>query len=120
MAVAIGKALHHTRGLGIGVDVAQGVEGPRVVGVEPVHEAGQVLGHVGFEQIGDVVTHDAQGIESKGIPGLGLLNGIEQDLAAGGAAEVEAAVVAAHGDVIRIARLKGAGGACHEELLDHV
>ena len=96
VAVAIVKAFAHAHRLGIGVDITQGVQGvmvvvvgkaaavitllPKVPGtvepavathgavpVEPVHDAGQVSGRLGFEQVMDVIAYDTQGIEGKGV-----------------------------------------------------
>ncbi len=94
VAEIIEEALLHPCRLGVGVNVPQGVQCPFVVRlletaavvaffpemprpiehsieahggvpVEPVHDAGQVLWGCGFEQIVNMIRHDAEGVKFK-------------------------------------------------------
>ncbi len=94
VAEVIKEPLPHLCSFGVGVDVPQGVQCPFVVRlletaavvsllpkvtaavehpiethggvpVEPVHDAGQVFWGCGFQEVVDVITHDAEGVKFK-------------------------------------------------------
>ena len=73
------------------------------------HHFGQVFRVDGFDQVMDVIAHDAESIEFELILALALGNGIEQDLAAFRSRQTEFAIIAASCDVVTVARLQVAG-----------
>ena len=138
IAEVIEKAGLHPCGFRVGMDVAQRIQGAAMVGVgeacavvallpkvaaaiehaveahrrvpvEPVHDFGQIFRLCRFNQVMDVIAHDAQGIELKAIFLLAFMDGIEKDFAALTSRKAELSIVAADGDVVAVARFQIAG-----------
>lgn len=131
VAELVEKSPLHLGALGIGMDVAQRIKDPfRIrpgksttvvtffpkmpgsiqhlvkahsrIPVQPMHDLGQIIGVFGFQQIVNMIAHDAKGIELELKFLQCCLDGIEQDLAALPAIQQELAVIATGSDVIAI------------------
>jgi len=67
-----------------------------------VHDAGQILMSRRFNQVMDVVAHHAESVKMKLILLLGPPDGVNKDFATKFAAQVEAAVIAPHRDMVGV------------------
>lgn len=70
------------------------------VPVQPVHQFGQFVSLARFQQIVDMIAHNAEGIELKVIFQFALTNCIEKKVAALSATEVKISVITTDSDVI--------------------
>lgn len=147
IAKVIKKAGFHACGFGVGVDVAQGIEGalsvvvgeavttiallPKVtfaieqsikghggVPVDPVHNFGQIIGFFGFDQVMDMVEHNAQSIEFEVIFVLGFFDDVQKGFADFATSQVKFAVIATGGDVVAVVGFKFACESAHYFLVE--
>ena len=133
VAEVVEEAWLHIRSLGVGVDIPQRVQCPFViiigeagavvtllpemprsvqhpveahgsVPVEPVHDLGQIFGFLRFDQVVDMIAHDAEGVKLEVELLKSLFEGIEQNLTAFEAGQAKFAVIAPDGDVVGVTR----------------
>ena len=71
-----------------------------------MHDAGQILVSGRFNQVMDVVAHHADSVKVKLILLLGPLDGVNKDVATKFAAQVKAAIVPPHRDMVGVVGLK--------------
>ena len=84
------------------LSVEHAVEAHRRVPVEPVHDLGQIQRGFGFNQVVDVVTHDAK----KAVLLLSPFYRVQQHLSALLGRQVKFTVVAANGHMVAVIRLQ--------------
>jgi hypothetical protein len=128
VAEVIEIPLAHTRSLGVGMEIAQGVQGTLPVGdwktgtvvallpkvpaaveetveahggvpIQPRHDLGQVFWSGRFQQIVHMVAHDAERRELEPILLQTHLDGVQEHFAAGAVAQTKLPVVATDSDM---------------------